>query len=64
MPDARLELYNLTEDIGERRDLAAEHPDIVARLAKHLSDQLRAWNSPMPTVRATGKKVPMPDELL
>ncbi len=61
---ARLELYNLTDDIGESNDIAAQHPDIVARLAKHLGDQLREWNSPMPTVRATGKKVPMPDELL
>lgn len=64
MADARLELYNLNDDIGERHDIAAQHPDIVARLAKHLSDQLRAWNSPMPTVRATGKRVPLPDEVL
>ena len=64
MLDARLELYNLSEDIGEQHDLATQHPDIVTRLAKYLSEQLRTWNSPMPTVRATGKKVPMPDELL
>ena len=30
-------LYNLDTDIGERHDVAADHPDIVARLQKHIS---------------------------
>ncbi len=30
----RIELYNLREDIGESRDLAADHPDIVDRMRK------------------------------
>jgi arylsulfatase len=29
-------LYNLDEDIGERHDVAAEHPEIVARLEGYL----------------------------
>jgi len=29
-------LYNLDEDIGERRDVAARHPEIVARLTEYL----------------------------
>jgi arylsulfatase A-like enzyme len=32
-----LELYDLVSDPGETRNVAAEHPDIAARLAKHLS---------------------------
>ncbi len=28
----KIELYNLAEDIGERRDVADRHPDIVARI--------------------------------
>jgi arylsulfatase len=28
----RIELYNLKEDLAEKRDLAAEHPDIVAQM--------------------------------
>ena len=63
MHTAELELYNLRDDIGERNDLAASHPERVAELAKALGDRLRAWKAPMPTVRATGKPVPMPDEL-
>lgn len=34
-------LYNLTEDVGETRDVAAEHPEVVARLEK-LAEAARA----------------------
>jgi arylsulfatase len=30
----KIELYNLKDDIGESKDLAADHPDLVARLRK------------------------------
>ena len=63
MHDFKLELYNLKEDIGEHNDVAAEHKDIVDKLAKDLGDKLRGWDATMPIVRATGKPVPMPDEL-
>ena len=29
-----IQLYNLADDIGEKNDLAAKHPDIVARIEK------------------------------
>lgn len=64
MLEGRLELYNLRTDLGETQDVAAENPEILARLARDLSNQLREWNSPMPGVRATGKRVAYPDELL
>ena len=63
MKERRLELYNLKEDIGETRDLAASYPDKVAELAHALGDRLRAWNASMPTDRTTGTVVPMPDEI-
>ncbi len=31
-PDAPWELYNLASDVSERNDLAARHPDVLARL--------------------------------
>jgi arylsulfatase A len=36
-----LELYNLDDDIGEQNNLAATHPDIVARLTQH-ADAIRS----------------------
>ena len=36
-----LELYDLSADIGETKDVAAEHPDVVERLEK-LADRIRA----------------------
>jgi arylsulfatase A-like enzyme len=32
-PDGPIELYNLASDIGEQRDVAAEHPGIIRRMA-------------------------------
>ena len=47
--DGALELYNLPQDIGERNNLAAQHPDKV----KALHEKLIAWrkevNAVMPT---------------
>jgi arylsulfatase A-like enzyme len=37
-PGAPLQLFNLKEDAGEERDVAADHPDVVARLA-HLMQE-------------------------
>ncbi len=33
------ELYNLKDDIGEKNDLAAKHPDIVAKLEKIMTEE-------------------------
>ncbi len=63
MHDAKLELYNLKDDLSEKNDVAAKNPKIVKELAKELSDRLRKWDAPMPVVKATGKLVPMPDEI-
>jgi arylsulfatase A-like enzyme len=49
LEDGRLELYNLSDDIGETKNLAREMPE----KAKQLHDRLIAWraevNAPMPT---------------
>ena len=58
------ELYNLSEDITEHADQAAQHPKLVKELAKLLSDKLRSWDATMPIVKATGKPCPWPDEIL
>ncbi len=35
-PDGPLELYNLKEDVGEKQDVAAKHPDVVAKIEVYL----------------------------
>ena len=37
--DNHVELYNLTQDIGETKDLAAEEPE----RARELTEKLHAW---------------------
>ena len=36
-----MELYDLAADIGESKDVAAQHPEVVKRLTK-LADEMRA----------------------
>ena len=37
-PGKRMELYNLSEDIGEQADVASENPEIVAKIAEILQN--------------------------
>lgn len=57
--DGRLELYNLKDDIGERKNLAAENPDKV----KELHAKMLAWResikAPMPA-KNTSQTSPEP----
>ncbi len=49
--DRHLELYNLAEDLGETRNLAAEQPD----KAREMQERLAAWRT------AIHAKMPMPN---
>ena len=35
--DVPFELYNLQDDIGEKNNVAADHPDIVAKIEKYIA---------------------------
>ena len=37
-PNGPLKLYNLKDDVGETRDVAAQHPDVVKRIEKLLAE--------------------------
>ena len=37
----KIELYDLNADISESRDVAAEHPDVVAQVRKLMAEQHR-----------------------
>jgi arylsulfatase A-like enzyme len=51
MEDQRVELFDLSKDIGETDDLSREHPEVVSRLRA----QLRRWQ------RDVGAKFPSPN---
>ncbi len=57
-------LYNLDEDIGERDDVSARHPDVAARLERHLARaeaEIGADETACPQFRAPGRvKTPHP----
>lgn len=62
MKDGKFELYNLAEDLGEQNNLAAQHPDLVKRMANELAGRLREWGAPMPRRKGSGTTVALPDE--
>jgi arylsulfatase A-like enzyme len=59
--DRRLELFNIDADIGETRDLTKDQPAKTAELALLLAARLRASDALMPTDKATGKLIELPD---
>lgn len=46
--DARVELYDLSSDIGEQNDVSKEHPDIASRLRSKLTDYFTAVDARLP----------------
>ena len=55
------ELYNLTDDLGEERNLIEKHPDIAAGLSRKIEDWLRqkhsTWKPKFPLAKKNGKPV-------
>jgi len=37
-PDAPVELYDVTEDLGEEHDVAADHPELVAKARRYFAE--------------------------
>ncbi len=60
----KIELFNLTEDIGEKKDLAKAKPEKAKELAKILGDHLRKTRALMPIDKRTKKEFPYPDEVI
>jgi arylsulfatase A-like enzyme len=47
--DGRLELYNVKEDVGEKKNVAKDKPDVTKRLHGQLLDWRKTVSAPMPT---------------
>ena len=60
----RHELYNIKSDISEQHNIAAEHPEIVWRMARRLGKELRQMQAQRPTRQADGQPCSWPDEAL
>ncbi|WP_164111588.1 MULTISPECIES: sulfatase [Sphingobacterium] len=59
-----LELYNLSEDLGEQVNLVRQQTGIATQLAAELTDQLKKWGALMPTTKESNKAVAWPDVIL
>ena len=59
-----LELYNIGEDITERNDLSQTHPEKLREMADALTAKLELYDALLPTFRATGERIPMPNKLV
>ncbi len=60
----RFELYHLRDDIGETCDLAAEHPEIVGRLATELEEFLKDTEAVIPQANPDYRGPQSPDPLM
>ncbi|MBQ0080090.1 MAG: sulfatase-like hydrolase/transferase [Alistipes sp.] len=60
MLSGTLELYNISEDIEEKNDVASQHEDIVRELALFLSEKFKEWKTPMPRLHSTLEEIPLP----
>ena len=63
MRNANLELYNLTADIMESKDLSESYPAKKKELADLLGRYLRKHATPMPVLKDSQEPVPYPDQL-
>ncbi|PQO42257.1 sulfatase [Blastopirellula marina] len=54
--DGNLELYNLSEDIGEQHNVAEDHPEIVKKLYAELEAWRKETGAKLPTHKETAAK--------
>ena len=62
--DQSFELFNIGEDIGERKNLFEVENGKVKELAKVLSNQLKKMEAQMPSDKKTGDVIPYPSEVI
>ncbi len=59
-----LELYDLSNDISETKDLSRSLPEKLKEMALLMTAELKKRKAPMPSFKATGKQIPWPGEAL
>jgi arylsulfatase A-like enzyme len=63
MKDGKLSLFNLTEDIGEEKDLSTSNPEMTKKLADELTARLKALDAQMPRFLKGNEQAKWPNEL-
>ena len=61
--DRRFELYDLDSDIGERKNLAGERPEVLKQMIERLAAELRDNKAQMSIDAVSGQSVEWPDEV-
>ncbi|MET0244641.1 MAG: sulfatase [Flavitalea sp.] len=56
------ELYDLSEDLSEEKDVAATNPEKTKELLNLLGKKLKDFSAPMPVNKSTGKKIQYPGD--
>jgi arylsulfatase A-like enzyme len=59
----QFQLYNRSRDIAEVHDLSAQHPRLLRRLARELTDSLISYDAQRPSMKVDGTSVPWPSEM-
>jgi arylsulfatase A-like enzyme len=64
MKKQTLELYDLSNDLGEKNNLAEKYPEQLSVLARIFTKELKNKNAQMPVWKNSNKAVAWPDELI
>ncbi len=62
MRNQSVELYNLSKDIREQKDLSNQYTAEVKKLTILLGTELRKRKAQMPILKSSGKEIPFPDD--
>ncbi|SNZ01510.1 sulfatase [Flagellimonas pacifica] len=60
--DQHMELYNITEDIGETQNMVSTQAEKTREMAQILSEHLVSVNAQMPSNKETGQTIPLPNQ--
>ncbi len=64
MREAKLELYNIANDIGESKNLSLEYPDKLRQMAGAMTDLMKSRNAQLPVFEKSGLEIKYPFELI
>mgnify|MGYP003348503491 FL=1 len=61
--DQKLELYNITDDIQEEKDLSEQEPQQLKKMASLMTKELKKKNAQLPSYKNNSLLIAWPNEL-